>query len=175
MTVINRTTFQNRCRNAIAGVQKDLKSVTTITLEGVDYTPTTLVALLQSGIKVAMLLSPRGPHGSSRRRNRPRGSSRSWASSRLSRPTSPSSSARCGDTQAHFGFAPRKKAVKTAETKANAAAKARATRAARHTMGSEQKKAITGASTATEPVTPATTPTNPAPAVNPQAPATPKS
>jgi hypothetical protein len=60
-----------------------------------------------------------------------------------------------------FGMKPRAKAVKSAATKAEAAAKAKATRALNHTMGSAQKKAADKAAAApaeppqaTAPVTP---------------------
>ncbi len=68
-----------------------------------------------------------------------------------------------------FGLAPRKTpAVRTPEQKAAAAAKAKATRAARHTMGKKQKALITGTPAASQPSgdatkVPATAPT-PAPA-----------
>jgi hypothetical protein len=48
------------------------------------------------------------------------------------------------DTLADFGLTPRKLRVDTPEQKLASAAKARATRAARHTMGSRQKAAIKG-------------------------------
>jgi hypothetical protein len=54
-----------------------------------------------------------------------------------------------------LGFVPRKQAVKSAEVKAQAVKKLRATREARHTMGSVQKSKIFG-----------TVPAAPAPAVN---------
>ena len=53
---------------------------------------------------------------------------------------------------AEFGMVPRKKAVMTTAAKQAAAIKAKATRAARHTMGPKAKLAITGA------VAPATAP-----------------
>jgi hypothetical protein len=61
---------------------------------------------------------------------------------------------------ADFGLAPHKTATLTPEQKAAATAKAKATRAARHTMGSKQKQAIKGVVT-----TPAT-PASPAPAAS---------
>ncbi len=61
-----------------------------------------------------------------------------------------------------FGFLPTKPAKKSAESKATAVVKAKATRSARHTMGKNQKEEIRGAST-TAPAAPATT----APAQNP--------
>jgi hypothetical protein len=52
------------------------------------------------------------------------------------------------DTLADFGLTPRKPpAARTPEQKAAAAAKARATRVARHTMGAKQKKGVRGAVT----------------------------
>ena len=72
-----------------------------------------------------------------------------------------------------FGLAPRKvPAPKTAEEKAVAAAKRKATRQARGTMGPKQKQSVKGNVTATLVVTPAAAPT-PAPAQAPVAPAAP--
>jgi hypothetical protein len=56
-------------------------------------------------------------------------------------------------TLADFGFGPVKHTEPSPAVKAAAAVKARATRAARHTMGKVQKKAITGAATAPAPAT----------------------
>jgi hypothetical protein len=69
------------------------------------------------------------------------------------------------DVLADFGLAPRKQRVVTPEEKAAASAKAKATREARHTMGSKQKKAIKGTVPQAAPATP------PAPASPPNAPA----
>ena len=57
-----------------------------------------------------------------------------------------------------FGFAPRKAATRTADSKATAAALAKATRGARHTMGKKQKKSIKG--TVVVPTAPADPATN---------------
>jgi hypothetical protein len=48
------------------------------------------------------------------------------------------------DTLADFGIAPRKRAVTDPATKVEAATRAKATRAARHTMGSKQKQDVKG-------------------------------
>ena len=62
------------------------------------------------------------------------------------------------DKLAFFGIQAPKPGKKTAQAKATAAAKGKATRAARHTMGSRQKKRVTGnapaASSAPEPAAP---------------------
>ena len=74
---------------------------------------------------------------------------------------------------ADFGLAPHKvPAPMTAEQKAVAAAKRKATREARGTMGPKQKKNVKGNVTATLVVTPAASPT-PAPAEAPALPAAP--
>jgi hypothetical protein len=63
------------------------------------------------------------------------------------------------DVLADFGLAPPKaRALQTAEQKAVAAAKRKATRQARHTMGKVQKKDVKGAVNATLVVTPAAAP-----------------
>jgi hypothetical protein len=67
------------------------------------------------------------------------------------------------DSLADFGLTARKVPVVTPEKKAAAAAKAKATRAARHTMGKVQKKDIKG----TVPTTAPATPPSPAPAPTP--------
>jgi sulfite reductase beta subunit-like hemoprotein len=73
------------------------------------------------------------------------------------------------DTLADFGLTPRKPRVVTPEEKVAAAAKAKATRAARHTMGKKQKAGITGTVAPTSPA-----PTAPsAPTPNPTPPAAP--
>ena len=83
------------------------------------------------------------------------------------------------DTLADFGLTARAKPVRTPEEKIAAAAKAKATRAARHTMGPKQKAAIKGTVPPTAPVTaapPAPTPNPTTPPVSPVAspvPATP--
>ena len=63
-------------------------------------------------------------------------------------------------TLADFGFAPTKVTAITAVAKVASVEKTRATRVARHTMGSKQKKLVTGtvAPTAPPPATPAPTP-----------------
>jgi hypothetical protein len=83
--------------------------------------------------------------------------------------------AQFGDTQdasstlADFGYAPPKVAVKSSATKTAAAELGRATRVARHTMGSKQKQQVKGTLT---PVSPPATPASP-PAAGPAAPVAP--
>jgi hypothetical protein len=76
------------------------------------------------------------------------------------------------DTLADFGLTARAKHVATPEEKIAAAAKAKATREARHTMGPKQKASIKGTVTPTAPVIvapPAPTPNPTTPPVTPVA------
>jgi hypothetical protein len=67
-----------------------------------------------------------------------------------------------------FGFAPPKKATRTVESKVNAVALAKATRAARHTMGKKQKSLIKGTIVVpVAPANPANTPAGASPASQP--------
>jgi len=83
------------------------------------------------------------------------------------------------DALADFGLKPRKVAVVTPAEKTARAAKAKATRAARHTMGKVQKSKVTGATAPAAPPSPtppapptptAPTPTAPTPTPVPPAP-----
>jgi len=176
LTVVNRTTLQNRCRNAVAGVKKDLSSVAVITLEAVDYTSTTLMALFQSYIDAAdATVTARGIWLVAVQKEAAMNTLILGVLAALKAYVTQKYGPGAVDTQADFGFSPRKVTVRTAAEKTASAKKAAATRAARHTMGSVQKKAVTGTAPAPEPISPATTTTNPAPAVTPQVPATTKS
>lgn len=62
------------------------------------------------------------------------------------------------DTLAQFGLKAPKSRAPSVATKALAVAKTKATRTARHTMGSQQKKAVTGTVTATSADTPLISP-----------------
>jgi hypothetical protein len=76
------------------------------------------------------------------------------------------------DALADFGLTPRKQVVLTPDQKVARAAKAKATRAARHTMGTVQKSKVTGDNPTGSPVPPAGGPT---PTGTPATPATPSS
>ncbi|HEY5239948.1 MAG TPA: hypothetical protein VIJ22_00720 [Polyangiaceae bacterium] len=156
-------------------MKKDLASVTIITLNAVDYTPASLMALFQSFIDLAdATVTARASWLLAVQKEAALLTRIMGVLSALKAYVTLKFGPGAVDTQADFGFSPRKVVVMTAAEKTASAAKAKATRAARHTMGSDQKKAVTGASVA-EPISPATTTTNPAPAVTPQAPATTKS
>ena len=154
MANVNRTKTQARDAQVIAGVQKHLQTVSSVPLVGSTYTPADLVKLVQSRIDSA---------------NGAATTKANWHSTVVEDKTLNSKLTPViralrqyvinvfGDTSpvlADFGFAPPKRATRTPEQKAAAAAKAKATRAARHTAGKNQKKNVKGAVTATLVVTP---------------------
>lgn len=154
MTTINRTTNQARDAQVIAGIQKHLQTTPTLPLAGSAYAPADLVKLVQSRIDSA---------------NGVAAAKSNWhltvvADKALTTKLSPVLRAlrdyvinvfgSASPVLADFGFAPPKRTTRTPEEKAAAAAKAKATRAARHTAGKNQKKSVKGAVTATLVVTP---------------------
>jgi hypothetical protein len=156
--VQNKTNRGSRLRKTIAGILKYFPNLT-VTLAGVSYTSNDLIKLFQSDIdtstvsanaKAAWLADVQLERDSHRKVDPVFRHFRSWVITQL------------GDTQDaaqkldDFGFAPRKTRKKTAEKKAAAAVKAKATRTARHTMGSLQRKSVTSAVQVTLAATPMT-------------------
>jgi hypothetical protein len=150
--------------NAIAGVKKHLSGVS-LTLDGVDYTDATLVALLQSDIDAAAaavtaratwLLDVQNEKAMHARILAVLAALRSYVTLKFG--------SGAVDTQAstrarrRFRLRSQEEVVKTAETKAKAAQKAVAARKARHTMGTQQEKAVHGSLPDAAPVSLATTP-----------------
>ncbi len=149
---INRTSRQAADQKLLDGVTKHEQAITSLSFGGTSYKPADIIAILQARIASAnTTLSTRA----------------TWQSAVLAdkgerTKTQPIvSGVRQGillmfagavDTLADFGLKPRKApAVRSPAEKAAATAKAKATREARHTMGSKQKASIKG--TVTVPAT----------------------
>jgi hypothetical protein len=159
---IARTTLRDRCRLAMAGIDKYLASEPTIPLGGFAKTPADAKRALQSTIDAADATQK---------------ARAVWIDSSAAEQSLHDSTTsmlnklrsfvilKFGDnalgTLAEFGFQPSKRTVPDVETKAAAADKSLATRAARHTMGPKQKAKIKGTVAVTAP---ATTPAATAPA-----------
>lgn len=144
MSPTNRSATQASDAQVIAGIQKHLQSTASLPLRGSTYTPADLVRLVQSRVDSANTASA---------------AKASWHSTVLAHKTVTAmltpilrelrqySIHVFGETSpvlADFGFAPPKHATRTPEEKAAAAAKAKATRAARHTASKKQKKVVKG-------------------------------
>jgi hypothetical protein len=143
----SRTTIMARDAHVIAGIGKRLQNVSSLPIAGSAFTPADLVKLVQSRIDAA---------------NETATTEATWRSTVAQDRALNTALAPVirglrqyvinvfGETSpalADFGFTPPKHTTRTPEEKVAAAAKARATRAARHTMGSQQKKTVTGAVT----------------------------
>jgi len=160
MTNIAKPDRSDRNRTMIAGVQKHLSGSATITLDGQPLTQAALIKVLQDEIDTAgaTLVAEGTFH---------KAVAAEQAAVAAGEPVFRALRAFVlnlyegqTDVLADFGVTVIARQVPTAATKAAAALKAKATRAARGTGGARQKAKITG----TAPATPATTPTAAKPA-----------
>ncbi len=129
----------------IAGIQKFFGTFSQLTVGSQTLTPAALVQVFQDRVNANLAAqTAEAARTTAVQANRAE-RAQTAALVRSFRQLVQATYAQSPDTLAVFALTPHKVTVKTAEQKAEAAAKARATRAARHTMGSKQKKGITGA------------------------------
>jgi hypothetical protein len=156
----------------IVGVEKDLQNVSQIPLDGDIYTPQSLVAFIQSRIDAsnkvmtakATWIDATKTYGSL--------NTKGTAVVRALRSFVVGMYGEHSPKLADFGFTPSKRATQTAEEKAAAAAKRKATREARGTMGKRQKSKIHGTVTPAQPAAAGSgTPANASTPSSPTAPA----
>jgi hypothetical protein len=128
----------------IDGMGKHGAAITAILIGGVSQTPAQMIAALQERIDDAnAVLASKATWQSAVAKDKA-GSARSQPYVARLRQALLAAFAGQVDVLADFGLTGRKTRVVTPEEKMTAAAKARATRAARHTMGKKQKAAIKG-------------------------------
>jgi hypothetical protein len=176
----NKSTQASRAEQLIAGTKQHFASAASVAFAGGTYTPAQVEASLQT------LVDLRGAVDAAKAATKAKVAAERAQAPSLRRFVSAYATfvkATFGDQPdvlAHFGMQPNKvRTPLTVEQKAAAAAKRKATRAARHTMGTKQKQDVVGNVTGvtvtavTAPVAP-TQPvvTSPAPAPAPAAPAT---
>jgi len=152
------------CKQRIQGLTAYAGSVASISAKGTPYTPATLIALYQKCIDTRTALAAVRAQevaalaarvSADAARKAVDASVLAWAVETFG-PTSPQAQA--------FGYVEPNPAKPTAETRAKAVVKAKATRAARGTKGKKQKAQITGSAEAPAAVVgPTPTPTNPTP------------
>jgi len=152
-TRTNKTTRADRIRKIKAGLQKYYAN-TPLVLAGTSYKPADLQAFLQSDVdandastqaRATWLNSVKAAQSTDAATNPVLRAIHAQVQSQYGE--APNADTVLGD----FGYAPRRKVTKTVEVKTAAVAKNKATRTARHTMGSKQKAKVHG----TVPVTPA--------------------
>ncbi|HLK40108.1 MAG TPA: hypothetical protein VKU41_25305, partial [Polyangiaceae bacterium] len=170
---VNRLNEQTGDQKLIAGLQKHSATLPSLMIGGTSYPTDTLVATLQSRLATAAAVaSTRATWQTAVQADR---DERTKTQTVVSGVRQALHVAFAGSVSAlaDFGLTPRKPAApRTPEQKAASVAKAKATRAARNTMGSNQKKAVKGNVTgvnivpvvAETPATPPAHPASPAPA-----------
>ena len=151
-----------RDQHLITGYQAHLASASTL-VDGVLMTGADVIALLQGRVsKVTTVVTSRAAYQAAVKAAAASESSTAATVSALIESVYVAYG-NAPDILSDFGLAPHRKGVLTPAQRIAATEKAKATRAARHTMGKKQKAAITGqtpatTATATPAVTPAATP-----------------
>jgi hypothetical protein len=173
MTVVNRTAQQTADQKLIDGLDKHKAVITALPIEGKTLTPAEAIAIVQARIDASnqSLTTKASAKAAVLSERTERAATKKFVSSL--RQVIRSMFGASADILADFGLALPKPRKPSPQKKVTAAAKAKATRTLRHTMGKKQKAAIkaTGplpAGTAANPVAPGNTPEAP---VAPQSPA----
>jgi hypothetical protein len=147
----NRVQVVAAAKKFIAGTAKHFGNVTQVTMSGGSYTPAEITSTLQSlvdldaAVDAARIMT--AVKVAAEAAQIPAASALLSALRTYVRAIYGASP----DVLADFGLAPKKQAQVSPETQVIAAAKRKATRAARHTMGPKQKKGVKG--TVTGPIT----------------------
>jgi len=156
MATVNSNTTQAHDAQVIVGIQKHLLTVPSLPIAGSTYTPADLVKLVQSRIDSAGVVAAAGANRHATVVAHDALGTKLTPILRGLRQYVLNVFGETSPVLADFGFTAPKTATRTPEEKAAAAAKAKATRAARHTMGTKQKKSVKGTVPTTAPVTPPT-------------------
>jgi hypothetical protein len=146
---------RNAADQALAdGLTKRKRDLTSFMIGGTSHTPDDILIVLQGRIAAASLAqSTRATWQSAVKADRDERAKTKTFVSGLRQALKVAFDGSI-DALADFGLSPRKVHVATPEEKAKATAKAKATRAARHTMGPKQKLAVTGTVPQAAPTTP---------------------
>jgi hypothetical protein len=171
----NRTNQQGKDQQILDGIKKDLQTMSSLSLGGTTYTPASLEALIQSRIDAVNEVTTAKANWQNAAKAYTALNTLATVVVRDLKALVIGAFGSTSPKLADFGFTPRKVTVRTPEQKAAAAAKAKATRKARNTMGPKAKLAVKG--TVAPPTAPSAaappSPTPPAPSpANTPAPAT---
>jgi hypothetical protein len=157
MSQSSKSALVTRAQNLLTGTQKHLATAGNLAFASASLTPAQVVSLLQT------IIAMRQGVDAAKAVTKAKLSDEATQAPPLLRQMAEFEAlvkvmfARSPDVLADFGLEPRKAAApRTVEQKAAATEKAKATRAARHTMGKQQKKAVKG--TVTTIVSPAPSP-----------------
>jgi hypothetical protein len=144
----NKVTLLGRDKAVVYGIQKNLQGVASLQLDGSTYTPADLVALIQSrATQTATVTAANATWRAAVAGEKALNTKLTLVIRRL-RQYVLDAYGKGSPVLADFGFTATARKLLTPEEKVARAQKARATRAARHTMGPVQKKKVTGATVA---------------------------
>jgi hypothetical protein len=145
MPRINRATTQARDGQILAGIQKDLRDVPSLRLAGQTYTIAELTRFFEGRIEATMRVAALRAQWIAASAEYEALDVQASKMARSLRDYLVNEHGESASLLADFGFVPPRKAPpRTPEENVSRAAKAAATRAARHTMGKKQKAAIKG-------------------------------
>jgi hypothetical protein len=152
--IANRTAQQAADQKLMDGITKHEQAITSLTIGGTSFKPADILTILQARIAAAnTTLSTRATWQSAVLADKGELTKTKTVVSGI-RQAILLMFAGAVDTLADFGLKPRKvRAVLSPAEKAAASAKAKATREARHTMGSKQKASIKGTAPQAAPAT----------------------
>jgi hypothetical protein len=141
----SRTVLRDRCRNAITGIDKHLSSEPSLPLDGESLTPAQVKARFQDLITSADATdTARGHLSDAVKAEQLLQIAAEALLLALKSLVALKFGKKAAAVQADFGFKPRKQTQLTADQKALKAARVRATREKRGTLGKKQKKDIKG-------------------------------
>jgi hypothetical protein len=146
----SRASKSARNAKAIAGIQKRLATVPSILLDGISYTPVSLVALFQSEIDSEANVSATRAAWTVAVSDDTALAKKVDATYTALQVVVRNMFANAVDVLADFGMAPKKSTKSTLLTKVVASEKRIKTRGARQTMGKKERLAISGDATASE-------------------------
>jgi hypothetical protein len=168
-TTVSKLAAKDSASTAILGVDKRLASIISISLGGVTYTPVQIKTILQADVDATNAIdATKAAWSKAVTDGRATRAEAKVLLRNLRAYLIATSGAGAVGLLADFGFLPPKSTKVTVKTKAAAVDKTLATRAARHTMGKNQKKEVKGAPAAAAapaspaPVTPASAAPTPA-------------
>jgi hypothetical protein len=175
MTTTNRTTQQTADQKLVDGLNKHKSLITALPIQGKTLTPDQAIAIVQARIDASLkAVTDKATAKAAILAERTERTQTKTFVAAL-RQVIRSMFGASTDILADFGLVPPKPRKANPQKRVTAAAKAKATRTLRHTMGKKQKAAIkaTGPLPATTPATAPAAPAEPAAPVNPPAGAAP--
>jgi hypothetical protein len=150
---LNSAQVIQTCNKRLAALENHLKSKSDITINGKTLKVASLLAIYKASIESLAALEKKRSELKASLAVRDRAELARIEADKALKPWVQTQFGTESQVAHEFGFPPRKKPVRTAESTINAATRNRATRAARHTMGKRQKEKIKG--TAVVPTVPA--------------------